>query len=241
LVPVCSATVFVRDCNHLLPDNTTCPAGKGPYIYPDPDHCSRFWQCDNGCSSHMLCQKDFLYDVEHKWCNTPELVECGSRDCDGRPCKKPAPKPEFECPTPNGLFPDEANCMKYFQCYENVPQVMNCQVTAGQQLLYDPAHEWCNWPDSVDCGLRPICDKNDENCNNQPTLPPTTTAPPNLCDEFGSCSLSDNGALRPQGVCDHCFCECSSGRWQQLCCQPNLIFDGRNLQCNWPYNVPGCN
>merc|ERR1712142_1040352 len=56
------------DCNKILPDNSTCPEGKGPYMYPDADHCSRFWQCDNGCVTHMLCEKDYLYDDKREWC-----------------------------------------------------------------------------------------------------------------------------------------------------------------------------
>ena len=33
------------------------------------------------------------------------------------------------------------------------------------QELYDPEHNWCNFPTKVDCGDRPICDRNDENCD----------------------------------------------------------------------------
>ena len=39
-----------------------------------------------------------------------------------------------------------------------------CILVSGEQEYYDPANTWCNFPSKVDCGQRPICDKNDENC-----------------------------------------------------------------------------
>ncbi len=37
----------------------------------------------------------------------------------------------------------------------------------GKQELYDPVNTWCDYPERVDCGNRPICDVNDENCHDQ--------------------------------------------------------------------------
>ena len=65
------------------------------------------------------------------WCDHPERVDCGERpicDKNDQNCIYPstvAPKtttpiPPFECPTPNGYFPDPKNCIKYFHCFENV-------------------------------------------------------------------------------------------------------------------------
>ena len=35
----------------------------------------------------------------------------------------------------------------------------------GKQECFDVDHKWCDWPERVDCGDRPICDENDENCD----------------------------------------------------------------------------
>jgi len=323
VVGMCTA----KKCTDELPNGQHCPKGKGPFFYPDPDHCSRYWQCDNGCASHMLCDMDFLYDDKHAWCNTPQQVDCGTRDCDNRDCKdpeppfnftcphpdglfadpsncmkyfqcymgvpdrkscptkegqqllydpsttwcdwpdrvncgarpicdvhdkncdhtpselptkttKPSPSHDFTCPKPNGLFPDPKNCMKYYQCYENTATRMSCQFKSGQQLLYDPTTTWCDWPDRVTCGARPVCDIHDKNCNSQPTQAPTTTKAPNACDKFGACAKP--GDLKPQGDCQQCFCECGSGKWLQICCQPHLVFNERIGQCDWTFNVPDC-
>merc|ERR1712038_169341 len=84
--------------NHTLPDGTYCPDdGQIDHTYADPEHCSRFWDCYNGCMTHMQCQQDYLYDIPHGWCDEPHKVTCGDRDPDDRPCKDcgPGPEPPF--------------------------------------------------------------------------------------------------------------------------------------------------
>merc|ERR1712174_184046 len=69
-----------------------------------------------------------------------------------------------------------------------------------------------------------------------------TTPQPNTCDTFGPCSAAQQGQMRSEGTCKQCFCECSATRWQQICCQPGLVFnpDKAGGQCDWPYNMPDC-
>ena len=68
----------------------------------------------------MLCQADFLYDDVHKWCNYPDQVCCGERDCDGRHCNDNCEGGDFDCPSPNGFFEDPKNCAKYWQCNNDI-------------------------------------------------------------------------------------------------------------------------
>merc|ERR1711936_906451 len=92
--------------NNTLPDGSSCPNdGHIDHTYADPEHCSRFFDCYNGCLNHMQCQLDYLYDTVHGWCDEPGRVTCGDRDPDGRPCK---------------------DCIKYIQCYGGVPQIHTC-------------------------------------------------------------------------------------------------------------------
>ena len=37
----------------------------------------------------------------------------------------------------------------------------------GVQVLYDHPHNYCDWPERVDCGDRPICDENNQNCDKE--------------------------------------------------------------------------
>ena len=63
----------VLGCETTLPNGTQCPS-LGLYNYPDQLHCSKYYQCDNGCWTHQTCQIDFLYDVNDKICREPYKV-----------------------------------------------------------------------------------------------------------------------------------------------------------------------
>jgi hypothetical protein len=66
------AVAAVQGCEPL-PDGDECPP-EGLFVYVDEEHCSKYWECYNGCANHMTCPRDQLYDEEHKWCNDPEKV-----------------------------------------------------------------------------------------------------------------------------------------------------------------------
>ena len=59
----------------------------------------------------------------------------------------------FECPEPNGFFPDPEQCDKYYECVGEVPEEKFCP----DGLLFEasnPNNELCDYPFNVDCGLR---------------------------------------------------------------------------------------
>ena len=58
----------------------------------------------------------------------------------------------------------------------------------------------CDWSDRVECGDRPICDINDENCIDQPEH---TTKPPSVCEGI-PCDHGDG--FYPESSCAQCFC-----------------------------------
>ena len=54
-------------------------------------------------------------------------VCCGERDCDGRSCNDECGEgDDFDCPKPNGFFEDPKNCMKYWQCNNDIAQHHSC-------------------------------------------------------------------------------------------------------------------
>ena len=46
----------------------------------------------------------------------------------------------------------------------------------GEQELYNPTQKWCDYPERVDCGERPICKPDNTGCvdGENSTLPPNT-------------------------------------------------------------------
>ena len=64
------------------------------------------------------------------WCDHPERVNCGDRpicdkndeNCDD-PDDRTTPKPDdYECPADSGYFPDPKNCIKYYHCFNGIPE-----------------------------------------------------------------------------------------------------------------------
>merc|ERR1711981_8518 len=224
--------------NQTLPDGSTCP-NDGPidHTYPDPDHCSMFWDCYNGCLTKMVCQLDYLYDTAHGWCDYPQKVHCGDRDCDGRPCNDDNNDDiDFDCEAAggDGYYADPANCIKYIHCSAGVAESLICQKSGGKQLQYRPSNVQCDYPDRVECGDRPVCDENNENCHQDAT---TTTPKPSPCDNI-DCDHGDD--FYPEGPCKGCFCQCRDGVQDEVCCSPGLVFNPATNRCDWPANVNGC-
>ncbi len=107
--------------------------------------------------------------------------------------------------------------------------------STGEQELWceecDDGNGWCDYPENVDCGDRPICDENDENCEMQPTEAPTP------CDEV---PCGDSTEYIELGPCEECYCECSGGNVYYLCCADGLFYNPDTELCDWDYNNPGC-
>jgi len=221
--------------NNTLPDGSSCPNdGHIDHTYADPEHCSRFFDCYNGCLNHMQCQLDYLYDTVHGWCDEPGRVTCGDRDPDGRPCKDcVGPGPDFDCEAAggDGFYEYAKNCIKYIQCYGGVPQIHTC----NPGLYYRQSNIQCDYPGRVDCGDRPVCDNNDENCHDWHLT--TTTKKPSPCDGI-ECDHGND--YYPEGICKPCFCQCHDGVQDEICCQPGLVFNPATNTCDWPYNTDGC-
>ena len=97
----------------------------------DPWHCSKYWECYNGCLSHMTCHEDHLFDPVNGWCDFPQNVCCENRNCDGRKCNQNCNSlgDDFDCPEGDGFFADEKNCMKYYQCNNNIPHHSVCDIS----------------------------------------------------------------------------------------------------------------
>jgi len=69
------------DCGHPL----DC-SSKDDGWYADPYSCKKYWHCTAGVGQHMICEKNYMFDPGHVWCDTPDRVNCGNRppcnECD---------------------------------------------------------------------------------------------------------------------------------------------------------------
>lgn len=225
-----------RECDTELPEGGgSCPSLEYS-SYPDPLDCTSFWQCYNGCPEHMSCPSGTYFDAEHGWCDEASAVDCGDRPHPEVPTTSPQPQTIVSTTEPdcghffncsgmeNGFYADPYNCRKYWECVEGA----GIHTTCRDQLLWRVDMNWCDYPENVICGHRPVCDECDENCEQKPE-PVSCTA---FCkSDFGDFSL---------GCCSSNYCRCDNGKGVVFNCPNNLVFVEEKDQCDYRSNVPCC-
>ena len=86
--------------------------------------------------------------------------------------------------------------------FNNLPSVLSPQ-GGTTQLHWLQEKTWCDYPSNVDCGDRPICDVDDENC-----VGGSVTDSPGGgggCSDFeGECQGNE---IVDEGECEQCFCQ----------------------------------
>ena len=93
--------------------------------------------------------------------------------------------------------------------------------------MYDPEHTWCNYPNKVDCGDRPICDENDENCDEGTTSKPDPTGTPEfVCPEHQGYFADPKNCIKyyhcfNDMVEEHITCPRDAGKFNTRLCMTN--------------------
>ena len=187
------------------------------------------------------------------------LGDENDENCEQGPTTPTPDNSTYSCPEENGYFADQNNCIKYYICTLGHASHQTCQISTSPfwclqiiifkyleeteknpyisenniQLHYDEYKIACEWPENVDCGGRPVCDPNDENCYE------ATTPPPNYCDTL-TCRSGD--FIIAEGQCEPCFCECTTVGFapDEICCSPGLFFNPAAGLCDWPFNNAAC-
>lgn len=238
-----------QNCSTTLPDGSDCPSDTDYQLFEDPEDCSSFYECSgqtNGCPKHFKCERDYLFNPVAEACAENYKVDCGERPCPD-PIHCPSEHPTTGVPPTTQTSPpdcghvldcsgladnyyaDQYNCRKYWHCFEGEGEHLICR----DSLLYDPVHVWCDFPDRVDCGDRPVCDECDEGCF---TATHTSQTPsPSECSQ----ECSEDG-LFPEACCDNSFCQCFGGIGYLQHCQPGLFFNENTHTCDFPFNIPCC-
>merc|ERR1711973_899227 len=222
-----SASASSLGCDgDVMPDGHVCESDGILHHYADPEDCHMFYDCYNGCLYHRTCPEHENWSRIHGYCDWDYNVDCGA---DPGP---PGPD-DFVCPEAQGVFEDPKNCAKYYRC-SNFHATRNlCHSINGEQLLWFQDEMACDYPSRVECGDRPLCDKNDENCEEHHI----TTPAPTVCDGI-ACDHGDD--FYPEGECEPCFCRCVGGAHFEYCCSPGLAFNPATNECDWTYNIDAC-
>lgn len=128
----------------------------------------------------------------------------------------------FECPLDNGTFPDPDNCEGFFLCENGVFERTLCPDGLYFDLKLAPYRYACSYPIVVDCGDRPIINKDVEAKSSGP------------CKRQWGMFFS--------GDASNCgdYVNCVEGVVHRLTCPHSLAWDPKLWVCNWPDLVETC-
>lgn len=240
LALLCLVAGAVSQCP-TLPNGDSCEGQDGSQ-FPDPEDCSSYYSCEAGCAQHHKCEKNFLYDTLHQWCSYPLGVDCGDRPCsDPTHCLTTTPMPsttpdcghvadckDFGNGGEEGYYADPYNCRKYWHCYAGRSEHVICD----DGLMFDEVNIWCDYPERVDCGSRPVCDDCDNNCVSPSPRPSTTPD----CGHLLDCTDLEDGWYEDQYNCRK-YWHCTKGKGVHYTCENDLLYDPVNTWCDHPDRV----
>ncbi|CAG0887080.1 unnamed protein product [Darwinula stevensoni] len=125
-----------------------CPTPEG--LYPHEIFCYMFYNCIGFHPYPHECPDDDLFHQEELYCMHPEDVNCG--DLVPRPTASMEPPTstdkttttsgEFQCPEPDGFFPDPESCEHFYICVEGKPSHTECP----DDSWFNPETGFCDTP-----------------------------------------------------------------------------------------------
>jgi len=174
-----------ESCNPQLP-NGNCPASHDGGPLPDPDDCTAFWMCYDGCAVKEQCEEGTLFDLAEKACLPNDLVNCKASY---RPCaseshcscvdRLPPPQQDVRCsedsPFDENFLADQNDCLSFFNCTLGCFGHSSCGRAQGKGLLWNEEKDWCDFPENVHCGTRPCNDPERCHGDNKPDPPEVLT------------------------------------------------------------------
>lgn len=212
--------------------------------------CNKYYICDNGRPEALRCPKHLLFNPKADICDWPNKVDCGNRIILAHGDDQDIEETESEDNNDNesgnddpskalsicaekgstGVLVAHKKCNKYYLCDHNKPVAFSCP----ENLLFNPKHDKCDWPEKVDCGDRKIPGENDEDDVDNHDCGAGNCDPseaPYLCARKGS-----DGVLIAHEICNK-FYICLSSKPVALSCPENLVFNSAIDQCDYPENV----
>ncbi|VEN59255.1 unnamed protein product, partial [Callosobruchus maculatus] len=123
-------------------ENFKCPDDFG--FYPHHISCDKYWKCDNNVAELKTCGNGLAFDASDpkfltENCDYIHNVDCGDRNQLEPPIAAP------HCERLYGIFPDEAKCDVFWNCWNGEASRYQC----SPGLAYDREARVCMWADQV--------------------------------------------------------------------------------------------
>ncbi|XP_034936416.1 uncharacterized protein [Chelonus insularis] len=244
------------------------PEATGQFIYPLD--CNFFVNCWKGRPFIQPCAPGTRFNSETLECDFPHKAKCyggeiadfitsdnyeisGNRESLSKRYSPLVAYPDFnnyqpQCPEQmTGLLPHPTDCMKYLQCINGRTIIRNCSVGT----VFNPVLSICDWPKNVQgCEntfkdqsepLPPFESGSSTNSQYQNYKTPwsSTSVPVRQVVQSATCPDGFSGMMPHPTNCLK-FLQCNFGHAFIMDCGPGTVFNPQINNCDWPYNVPGC-
>eukprot|EP00094_Tigriopus_californicus_P000286 TCALIF_00276-PA protein Name:"Similar to Endochitinase (Brugia malayi)" AED:0.30 eAED:0.30 QI:0/0/0/0.5/1/1/2/0/700 len=239
-VAVLCSLVICSQLGHVRTQKFECPDKDG--LFPHPQQCDRYFQCQNGEANRMLCPDGLVFDPD-KVGTTEDAcdhIQNTKHKCEGKPdLQRPKPGDGF-CPRQNGVYPspDPTECDKFYSCLNGVGSVTQC----ANGLHFDPEIGTCVWArESSRKGCLSVSERDQQKVQATPQV--STEGPAEALSNGFTCpggKLGIHISLPHPNSC-HLYYVCQNGVTpSEAGCGNNLVFNPQTARCDDPENVPGC-
>jgi hypothetical protein len=129
----------------LSTDTTLFCMERRDGVYGDPNWCNVYHNCLSGVDFKTKCPVGLIWNETKKDCDWSDSTQCStgnflrdSNDMD---------KKTFCSDKPNGKYPHEMHCNRYYVCQNGKDIIFTCQAN----LRYNATKQECDWAVNVNC------------------------------------------------------------------------------------------
>ncbi len=194
----------------LSTDTTLFCMERRDGVYGDPNWCNVYHNCLSGTDFKTKCPVGLIWNETKKDCDWSDSTQCSS----GNFLKdsSDAEKYTFCGDKPNGKYPHEMHCNRYYVCQNGKDIIFTCQ----NNLRYNATKQECDWAVNVNCFGKQdyMWEGIKENfCKNKPD---GNYPDPSYCNIFHQCQAATDYPKR---------------------CSNRLMFHEDKGECDWEDQV----
>ena len=247
----------------------TCPQDEEGFqiMYPNPDNCKEFYQCNFGKLVKIACQGNLYFSPSNNWCDYAENFD--HSHCKMNPTEETKPEEgnggdedndnnqgnnggdegtgQMTCPQDKEgfqiMYPNPDNCKEFYQCNYGQIVKLSCQ----GDLYFSPSNNWCDYAQNFDhshCKMVSNEETKPEQGNGE-TEPEQGNGDKEQENEDAEVLCSSGtykeGDLIPNPQNCNEFFQCSIGHAYLKTCPAGLYYCATEKVCDYPQNCDHSN
>ncbi|XP_058122286.1 peritrophin-1-like [Anopheles ziemanni] len=256
-------TISISDArSQQIETSSMCEGKEINSFVPDPENCSKFFQCNGDTFIHGSCPTGMFYhqqdvcsfdDSDCSSSTEPPTTSSSSSTTDETNVTSSTGIPEKSTTTAASTDPGQrcadvdpnrphfikspTQCSEYYICVDGKAIPGQCP----DNMLFNAEMEYCDFPDNVDCGTLPRPPGFEQASEATTPQEATTTTIPEASEAPGeSCPAVDDPVVPTYlAVFDDCssYILCYHGNPLKMKCPIGLEWNRQDSMCDTPQNA----